>query len=405
MIVGMAAGEAVITGGVAGTNVMPDTGRRPAETSHQRRKSYSLRITSSQHDRIAPTGPLRATPCLRRAYYQKEADVSDPPHPSSRRCLLILLNFPLAALACQAGATLEAPSATAPPRTRAESIPADAVKMVPETDPHPPVLQAAGWDAPVPLPAPVNTGGAEDGPFITSDGESLFFTFTPDPDVAAEEQLFDGVTGIYLSRRQAEGWSEPERVVLEGPGELALDGCPFLLGESLWFCSARQGNQRGVDLWTAQLHDGRWTGWASAGPRLNGDLQAGEMHLSADGSAMYYHADRPGGAGGLDLWVTRLMDGDWGEPENLVLVNSPADDSRPALSPDGTELWFTRTVDGAPAILRSVLDGAAWSAPELIVWPFAAEPSLDPAGNLYFAHHFIVDGRIADADIYVARRR
>ena len=36
---------------------------------------------------------------------------------------------------------------------------------------------------------------------------------------------------------------------------------------------------------------------------------------------------------------------------------------RPALSTDGMELWFTRTVNSAPAILRSVWEGAAWSAP------------------------------------------
>ena len=277
--------------------------------------------------------------------------------------------------------------------------------MGPEADPHPPEVQAAGWGEPVALPGSANTAGAEDGPFVTADGQTLFFTFTPDPDVPAEEQLFDGVTGIYLSRRQGDDWSEPERAVLADPGELALDGCPFLLGETLWFCSARQGNLRGVDLWTAHYRDGRFSAWASAGPRLNGDLQAGEMHLSADGSAMYFHADRPGGAGGLDLWVTRLVDGGWSEPENLGLVNSPADDSRPALSPDSSELWFTRTIDGAPGILRSAWDGAAWSAPELILWPFAAEPSLDTAGNLYFGHHFIVDGRIVDADVYVAKRR
>jgi len=310
----------------------------------------------------------------------------------------------LASLACRLGAAPEAASPTAPRRTRAESIPADAVKMGPETDPHPPALRAAGWSVPEPLPAPVNTAGAEDGPFITSDGQTLFFTFTPDPDVPAEEQLFDGVTGTYLTHRQGDGWSEPERVILADPGEPALDGCPFLLGETLWFCSARQGNLRDVDLWTAQFRDGLTSDWTNAGPRLNGDLQAGEMHLSTDGSAMYFHADRTGGAGGLDLWVTHMVDGDWGEPENLGAVNSPADDSRPALSPDGTELWFTRTVDGTPALMRSAWNGAAWAVPELIFSTFAAEPSLDTEGNLYFAHHFIVDGRIVDADIYVARR-
>ena len=325
---------------------------------------------------------------------------------SPQECNVKLRAWPLALLmltplACRAGGT---PSPAIPPPSRAESIPGDAVKMGPDTDPLPPLLEIAGWSAPEPLPAPVNTAGAEDGPFITAGGRILFFTFNPDPDVPAEQQLTDGVTGIYFSRRQGDGWSEPERVILAEAGGLALDGCPLLLGEILWFCSARQGNLRGVDLWTAQFRDGRTSGWANAGPRLNGELMAGEMHLAADGTTMYFHGDRPEGAGGLDLWVTRLVDGDWTEPENLEALNSPADDSRPAISPDGKELWFTRTVDGAPGILRSVWDGAAWSAPELILWPFAAEPSLDSDGNLYFAHHFIIDGRIVDADIYEARK-
>ena len=42
--------------------------------------------------------------------------------------------------------------------------------------------------------------------------------------VPAEEQLHDGVTGVYVSRRVGGVWSEPTRVLLADPGELALDG-------------------------------------------------------------------------------------------------------------------------------------------------------------------------------------
>lgn len=318
-------------------------------------------------------------------------------NPSTRLAVAVAA-FLLAGLACDAGA----PAPTIRPRTRTDSIPPAAVKMSPQTDPQPPQLRVEGWAAPMPLPAPVNTAGAEDGPFITSDGQRLFFTFTPDPGVPPERQLLDGVTGTYVSSRQGDGWGEAERVVLEDAGEPALDGCPFLLGNALWFCSARKGNLRGVDLWTAQFRNGLWTDWSSAGARLNGELQAGEMHLSADGATLYFHADLPGGAGGLDLWMTHRIEGGWSEPENLAAVNSPADDTRPALSPDEAQLWFTRTVDAAPGVFRSVWSDAGWGVPELVLWPFAGEPSLDSAGNLYFAHHFVIDGRIVDADIYVA---
>ena len=46
-----------------------------------------------------------------------------------------------------------------------------------------------------------------------------------------------------------------------------------------------------------------------------------------------------------------------------------------------------------------------WSKPELIVSQFAAEPSLDNTGNLYFTHHFFKDGKMIEADIYVAYRK
>ena len=59
-------------------------------------------------------------------------------------------------------------------RTRAESIPSDAVKQNPADDPTPPVLHSAEFMQPVPLPGPVTTAGAEDSPFIAPDGTLVF---------------------------------------------------------------------------------------------------------------------------------------------------------------------------------------------------------------------------------------
>jgi hypothetical protein len=49
------------------------------------------------------------------------------------------------------------------------------------------------------VPGRVNTAGAEDSPFITPDGNTLIFFFPSDPNIPAEDQLGDGVTGIYIS--------------------------------------------------------------------------------------------------------------------------------------------------------------------------------------------------------------
>ena len=317
-----------------------------------------------------------------------------------------LLALWLAGCAAASVATPSAPPVPVPSAAedvRLASIPQQMVKRMPATDGHPPILYAVGWAEPIPLPGLVNTAGAEDSPFLTPDGRQLFFFFTPDLHVPPEQQLTDGVSGIYLSTMGADGWGLPRRVVLQDRGQPSLDGCPTLLGDLLWFCSARPGNYRGVDLWTARLRDGAWEGWENAGQQLNADYAAGEMHPTADGSAMVFHRADPV-TQDRDLWWTERSGQVWTEPRSLAAVNTTADEGWPYLSLDGQELWFTRIHQGAPGVFRSVWGPSGWSTPELIVWPFAGEPTLDAAGNLVFVHHFLEQDRLIEADLYVAYR-
>ena len=82
---------------------------------------------------------------------------------------------------------------------------------------------------PVPLPYPTNTAGGEDSAFILPDGQTLYFFFTPDVSIPVEQQVLDQTTGIYISHRLNSAWTDPERVWLQNPGKLALDGCQRLV--------------------------------------------------------------------------------------------------------------------------------------------------------------------------------
>jgi len=308
-------------------------------------------------------------------------------------------------LPCAPGCDAGTGQAATPPVTRTESLPADAVKATPEADPHPPVMHTDEYASPVPVTGGINTAGAEDSPFVTPDGSTMYFFFTPDVRVPVEKQLLDGVTGVYVSRRSGDTWSEAERVILQKAGKLSLDGAVAIDGDVMWFASAREGNYRGVDMWTARWRDGAWRDWENAGEQLNVDYQIGEVHYRHDGQALYFHSDRPGGQGGYDIWVTSRGDAGWTPPVNIQAVNSPDTDGWPFVSESGGELWFTRTYMGTPAIFRSVLGPAGWTEPELIVSQFAGEPTLDRNGNLYFVHHYFRHGQMLEADIYMAARR
>lgn len=289
--------------------------------------------------------------------------------------------------------------------SRGDMIPTDAEKMTPDKDLFPPILHSSDWESPVPVPGSINTAGAEDSPFISPDGNTLTFFFTPDVDVPAEKQLLDGVTGIYTSHRVDGKWSEPQRIVLIESGKLSLDGCHFIQGNTLWFCSAREGNYRDIDLWTAEHKDGAWTNWQNAGEKLNLDYWAGEMHISSDQNALYFHSDREDGVGRIDIWVSYWIRGEWDEPQNVWEVNTEENDGWPFLTEDGSELWFLRTYQGYPAIFRARNKNGGWDEPELILSQFAGEPSLDSDGNIYFVHHYFEDGKMIEADIYVAYRK
>ena len=313
-----------------------------------------------------------------------------------------------------AGCSAKTPLPIPSPADRLGAIPADAVKMTPSEDKFLPVVHLEDWESPVLMPGGINTAGGEDSPFISPDGKRFFFFFTPDVSVPAEKQLFDGVTGIWWSQMEAQGWSEPTRVILND--DLALDGCPFARGDVLWFCSARVGNLKEIDIYTATLEQGLWGNWQNAGEQLNLEIIIGEMHISMDSQELIFHNHWQKGypeeySGDIDLWAIYKQGDGWGPPVNLgPQVNNAEYDGWPFLSSDGSELWFTsvsRLGYQGPAVFRSFrqTDGS-WGTPVEVVSNFAGEPTLDDQGNLYFVHHYFDgEGNMIEADIYVAWRR
>ncbi len=285
---------------------------------------------------------------------------------------------------------------------RHDSIPAGAVKFTPSMDQHPPVLHSDGYEQPVPVAGGVNTAGAEDSPFIPDGSDDLYFFFVPDVSVPPEKQVLDKSAGIYVARKSGQGFGEARRVTLQDPGRLSLDGCEFVQGNKMWFCSAREG-YTGLHWFTAERIDGVWKNWRIAD--FKESYEVGEFHISADGKELYFHSGRAGGKGQNDIWVSRNVNGEWQEPENVEAVNTAENEMMPYLTADGNGLWFNRFYQGSPAIFKSERAGGQWQEPELIISSFAGEPTLDGEGNIYFVHHFYNDGEMAEADIYVAMRR
>ncbi|MBW2968258.1 hypothetical protein KY362_07265 [Candidatus Woesearchaeota archaeon] len=281
-------------------------------------------------------------------------------------------------------------------------LPTDLQKMTPELDKNPPILHSAEFEQPVPFAA-VNTVGGEDSPFVPADRDEFYFFFTPDVRVPVERQILDSVTGIWVSRRVDGAWQGPERVWLQDPGKLSGDGCEFVSGDKMWFCTVREG-YTGLHWATAEWDEelGAWKDW-----QVNDfpeEYEVGELHF-ADDDTVYFHSTRAGGKGDNDIWMMTRSGEAWGEPVNVAVVNSEVSEGWPYITPDGQELWFNRWYKGTPGTFRSRMVDGEWQEPELIVESFAGEPTLDGEGNLYFVHHYYDNGVMLEADIYVAYRK
>jgi len=84
-------------------------------------------------------------------------------------------------------------------------------------------------------------------------------------------------------------------------------------------------------------------GASNLGPVVNGkDSDFGPI-ITADGSALYFTSDRPGGSGGQDIYVSLRNGGDWGTPSNLGPgINTKYNEGPDTLSVDERSLFFTR---------------------------------------------------------------
>jgi hypothetical protein len=144
------------------------------------------------------------------------------------------------------------------------------------------------------------------------------------------------------------------------------------------------------DIWMSRYTAGRWEPARKLKKEINTKYWEAHGFITEDGSTMIFSSDRPGGFGGLDLYLSKLgTDGEWGKPVNMgPEINTPFNDDRPFLIKNGTILFFASQGHqnmGGYDIFRSDLQyNGLWSKPVNIGYPLNS-----PDDNLFF---FPADG-------------
>ncbi len=117
-------------------------------------------------------------------------------------------------------------------------------------------------------------------------------------------------------------------------------------GLQLFIQSNRPGGYGGMDIWVATraTTDDDWGEPVNLGSTVNSSSIDGAPSMPADGLSLFFYSTRSGGYGLRDIWVTTRATtaDDWGTPENLgPTVNSSADEIFPSISADGLQLYFS----------------------------------------------------------------
>lgn len=155
----------------------------------------------------------------------------------------------------------------------------------------------------------------------------------------------------------------------------ALDGCPFISrdGKSFFMASTRPGGLGGIDIWVSKREQAGdpWGAPVNVGAPVNSPENDFCPTLDRDGHTFYFVSNRPGGCGGDDIYTTRLRTKSWDAVRNLgCTANSAANEASPFPLPEagrGPVLYFSSTRSGNSDIYVTGEGIAGYTQPEPVV--------------------------------------
>lgn len=217
------------------------------------------------------------------------------------------------------------------------------------------------------LEYPFNQGNNEGGPGITADNQWLVLTYCTTPNDC----------GLFLVQNEYDAWGRMKPIMsVNVPGQWDSQPCISANGDKIIFASNRPGGMGGLDLWMVQrLATGGWSDPINLGPEVNTPNHEKSPFLHADGRTLYFSSKGHMGMGNYDVFRTDLMTK--GAPINLGYpINTSA-----------AEVGFAVTASGARGYFSSETSG------NFDFYEFELPPSVLP-GDIQF-----IRGRVQEFDI------
>lgn len=264
------------------------------------------------------------------------------------------------------------------------------------------------------LGATVNSASIDEHPTISPNGLSLYFA-SDRPGLGGRDIYVSQRATLSSAWGAAQSVNALNTTANEVPGSISPDG------REMFFNSTRAG-AIGVDLYlstrTDPNNDFGWTTPVNLGAVVNSALADQNANYFVDpatgAGTLFFASDRSSGTANVkDFYQsTRNADGTFNAPTIINELNSVADEARTAISRDGLEIFFSSsrppaTTSQAMFVSTRASVSAAWNPPvsvgSLNDSGNAPQPALSPDGTiLYFISTRI--GGFGTNDIYSTTR-
>lgn len=171
-----------------------------------------------------------------------------------------------------------------------------------------------GWTAPLSLAQTINSPYNEGTCSVTADGNILIFTSCDAPDS-------QGSCDLYVAYKVKGSWERPTNMGVK-VNSRSWDSQPSLSadGRILFFSSNRRGGFGGNDIWyTVRQNDGSWADAKNLGDIVNTPKDEISPFMFFNNEILFFASDGHQGFGGMDIFLSRVKNGEFQKPENLGL--------------------------------------------------------------------------------------
>lgn len=184
---------------------------------------------------------------------------------------------------------------------------------------------------------------------VSTSFSEVRLTLSPDGDTAIwfSRDRPGGAGGydLWMSHRVGDGWSAPEALPFNSAGR-DFDPAFSADGRQLYFCSDRPGGAGGDDLYRVAIEGDGFGAVEWLGPAVNSAGNEFAPMLSPDGERLLFSSDRGGGAGRQDLYVAAREGAGFRQARPLPGdINTAADEFDATFLGDGATIVFTRAAD------------------------------------------------------------